>query len=75
VLAGDRRPHALYLLDSNDPFNAPADRGLTSALYGGSSEVRLLQEIILGVGGWRLSRRSGSGSRSAISTRGMRHSS
>jgi starch phosphorylase len=44
----------LYLLDSNDPFNAPADRGLTSALYGGSSEVRLLQEIILGIGGWRL---------------------
>jgi glycogen phosphorylase len=44
----------LYLLDSNDPFNAPADRGLTSALYGGSSEVRLLQEIVLGVGGWRL---------------------
>jgi starch phosphorylase len=44
----------LYLLDSNDPFNTPADRGLTSALYGGSSEVRLLQEIILGVGGWRL---------------------
>jgi starch phosphorylase len=44
----------LYLLDSNDPFNAPADRGLTSTLYGGDSEVRLLQEIILGVGGWRL---------------------
>ncbi len=44
----------LYLLDSNDPFNAPADRGLTSALYGGGTEVRLQQEIILGVGGWRL---------------------
>ena len=44
----------LYLLDSNDPCNAPADRGLTSALYGGNSEVRLLQEIVLGVGGWRL---------------------
>jgi starch phosphorylase len=44
----------LYVLDSNDPFNAPADRGLTSALYGGNSEVRLLQEIILGVGGCRL---------------------
>jgi starch phosphorylase len=44
----------LYLLDSNDPFNNPADRGLTSALYGGTPEVRLLQEIILGVGGWRL---------------------
>ena len=45
---------ALYLLDSNDPFNAPADRGLTTTLYGGNSEIRLLQEIILGVGGWRL---------------------
>ncbi len=44
----------LYLLDSNDPFNAPADRGLTSTLYGGGSEVRLLQEIVLGVGGWQL---------------------
>ncbi|RPI22197.1 MAG: alpha-glucan family phosphorylase, partial [Actinobacteria bacterium] len=44
----------LYLLDSNDPFNTPADRGLTAALYGGDAEVRLLQEIILGVGGWRL---------------------
>jgi starch phosphorylase len=44
----------LYLLDSNDAFNAPADRGLTSTLYGGNSEVRVLQEIILGVGGWRL---------------------
>jgi starch phosphorylase len=44
----------LYLLDSNDPFNTPADRGLTSALYGGNAEVRLLQEIILGIGGWRL---------------------
>jgi starch phosphorylase len=44
----------LFLLDSNDPFNEPADRGLTSALYGGSAETRLLQEIILGIGGWRL---------------------
>jgi starch phosphorylase len=44
----------LYLLDSNDPFNEPSDRGLTGTLYGGTSQVRLLQEIILGVGGWRL---------------------
>jgi starch phosphorylase len=44
----------LYLLDSNDPFNTPADRGLTSTLYGGNPEVRLLQEIILGIGGFRL---------------------
>jgi starch phosphorylase len=44
----------LYLLDSNDASNTPADRGLTGTLYGGTSEVRLLQEIILGIGGWRL---------------------
>ena len=44
----------LYLLDSNDPLNAPADRGLTSALYGGGPEARLMQSIVLGIGGWRL---------------------
>ncbi|MDH4064791.1 MAG: alpha-glucan family phosphorylase, partial [Acidobacteriota bacterium] len=44
----------LYLLDSNDPLNAPSDRGLTSALYGGGPEARLMQSIVLGVGGWRL---------------------
>ena len=44
----------LYLLDSNDPVNDPVARGITGKLYGGGSEMRLLQEIILGVGGWRL---------------------
>ncbi len=44
----------LYLLDSNNPLNSPADRGITSELYGGGPEVRLQQEIVLGVGGWRL---------------------
>ncbi|ALP53158.1 alpha-glucan phosphorylase [Candidatus Tenderia electrophaga] len=44
----------LYLLDSNDPLNSPADRGITNKLYGGSHEMRLLQEIALGVGGWRV---------------------
>ncbi|MGH8272734.1 MAG: alpha-glucan family phosphorylase [Gammaproteobacteria bacterium] len=44
----------LYLLDSNDPGNAPADRGITGELYGGDLENRLMQEIILGIGGWRL---------------------
>ncbi len=44
----------LYLLDSNDPLNAPADRGITSKLYGGGRELRLVQEMALGVGGWRL---------------------
>ena len=45
---------ALYLLDSNDPLNSPVDRGITGKLYGGGTEMRLLQEIVLGIGGWRL---------------------
>lgn len=44
----------LYLLDSNDPSNQPGDRCITSKLYGGGTELRLLQEIALGIGGWRL---------------------
>ncbi|MBU0960935.1 MAG: alpha-glucan family phosphorylase, partial [Proteobacteria bacterium] len=44
----------LYLLDSNDPLNSPSDRGITSKLYGGGHEMRLVQEIVLGLGGWRL---------------------
>jgi starch phosphorylase len=43
----------LYLLDSNDDLNSPADRGITGRLYDDVPETRLLQEIILGVGGWR----------------------
>jgi len=45
---------SLYLLDSNDPLNLPQDRGITEKLYGGGLEVRLQQEIVLGIGGWRL---------------------
>ena len=44
----------LYLLDSNDPANLPAYRGITSELYGGGPELRLMQEILLGIAGWRL---------------------
>lgn len=44
----------LYLLDSNDPRNTPADRSITSTLYGGGAELRLMQEIVLGIGGWQL---------------------
>ncbi len=44
----------LYLLDSNDAANFPAHRGITSELYGGGPEMRLKQEILLGIGGWRL---------------------
>ena len=44
----------LYLLDSNDAANFPAHRGITSELYGGGPELRLKQEMLLGIGGWRL---------------------
>jgi len=44
----------LYLLDSNDPANIPAHRGITSELYGGGPELRLKQELLLGIGGWRM---------------------
>ena len=44
----------LYLLDSNDAANYPAHRGIISELYGGGPELRLKQEVVLGIGGWRL---------------------
>ena len=49
----------LYLLDSNDAANFPAHRGITSQLYGGGPELRLKQELLLGIGGWRLLRALG----------------
>ena len=49
----------LYLLDSNDPANPPAFRGITTELYGGGPELRLKQELVLGIGGWRLMRALG----------------
>lgn len=49
----------LYLLDSNDAANIPAHRGITSELYGGGPELRLKQELALGLGGWRLLRALG----------------
>jgi len=49
----------LYLLDTNDPANPPTYRGITSELYGGGSEMRMAQEIVLGIGGWRLLRALG----------------
>jgi starch phosphorylase len=44
----------LYLLDSNDAANFPPYRGITGELYGGGPETRLHQELLLGIGGWRL---------------------
>jgi starch phosphorylase len=49
----------LYLLDSNDFSNSAAQRCITSELYGGDAEMRLKQEIVLGIGGWRLLRALG----------------
>jgi starch phosphorylase len=49
----------LYLLDTNDFSNTAAHRGITSQLYGGDAEMRLKQEIVLGIGGWRLLRALG----------------
>jgi starch phosphorylase len=43
----------LFLLDTNIPVNRPDDRDITDQLYGGDLEMRLKQEILLGVGGYR----------------------
>jgi glycogen phosphorylase/synthase len=42
---------SLYLLDTNIAENNAVDREITNSLYGGSREVRLMQEIVLGIGG------------------------
>jgi starch phosphorylase len=49
----------IFLMDSNIEKNSPADRKLTSQLYGGDRELRLQQEIILGIGGIKLLDRLG----------------
>ena len=41
------------LLDSNVEGNAPQDVELTSRLYGGDARIRIRQELLLGVGGFR----------------------
>jgi starch phosphorylase len=49
----------LYLLDTNIDENPPDFRGITSALYGGDTETRIQQEVLLGVGGIRALRALG----------------
>ncbi|HVZ72872.1 MAG TPA: alpha-glucan family phosphorylase [Polyangia bacterium] len=44
----------LYLLDANVVGNDPVDRSITSKLYGDGPEMRIRQEIVLGIGGYRL---------------------
>ncbi len=41
----------LFMLDTDVPENAEEDRGITAQLYGGDHEMRVKQEIILGIGG------------------------
>ncbi|MBN1354735.1 alpha-glucan family phosphorylase [bacterium] len=43
----------LYLLDTNIPMNNPSNRIITHRLYGGDREMRIRQEIVLGIGGVR----------------------
>ncbi|MCL4803418.1 MAG: alpha-glucan family phosphorylase [Anaerolineae bacterium] len=67
VEMGGRRVHArvwrvqvgrvpLYLMDTDVPENEPWDRELSARLYSGDSEMRIRQEIMLGIGGVRLLR-------------------
>jgi len=49
----------LYLMDTDVPENAPWDRELSARLYGGDQELRIRQEIVLGIGGVRVLRALG----------------
>ena len=44
----------MYLLDTTIPENTPADQKISASLYGGNNELRMKQEIVLGIGGVRL---------------------
>lgn len=70
VEVGDRTVHLqvwhvqvgrtrLYLMDADHERNAPWDRELTARLYGGDQEMRIQQEIVLGIGGVRVLRALG----------------
>jgi starch phosphorylase len=44
----------LYLMDTDRSDNDPVDRRLTGQLYGGNTETRIAQEVLLGIGGVRM---------------------
>lgn len=50
---------ALYLMDTDVDPNQPSDRDLSARLYGGNEEIRISQEIVLGIGGVRALRALG----------------
>ncbi len=49
----------LYLLDTNIPQNGDEDQNITDQLYGGDREMRIKQEILLGIGGYRALKKLG----------------
>jgi starch phosphorylase len=49
----------LFLLDSNVLENQPLDQGITDTLYGGDQDMRIRQEMILGIGGMKALRAIG----------------
>lgn len=49
----------VYLLDTNRPENEETYRDLTLRVYGGDSTTRIMQEMVLGIGGVRLMRKLG----------------
>lgn len=49
----------LYLMDTDVDPNQPSDRELSARLYGGNEEIRIAQEIVLGIGGVRAVRALG----------------
>ncbi len=49
----------LFLLDTDLPANSPSQRNLTKRLYSGNADMRIQQEILLGIGGWMLLRKLG----------------
>lgn len=49
----------LYLLDTDLPGNSREDRAITAQLYGGSRDIRICQEMVLGIGGVRALRAMG----------------
>jgi starch phosphorylase len=60
LISGVRRATVpVYLLDTDCPENSEFDRSLTDALYGGDNRYRLCQEIVLGIGGFKLLHRLG----------------
>ena len=50
---------SLYLMDTDNDLNQLSDRDLTARLYGGDHEIRVMQEIVLGIGGLRALRAMG----------------